>query len=104
MDIANLYSRGAAALADWWGAARGRLALATGEGGMMGIFSLVPSIVWRGLASLAIVFGVIAYLENRGAEKAIRKVELRNEKAVDLAHRGAAGARRVLDPYAHIDQ
>lgn len=64
----------------------------------------LPSIVWRGLASIAIVFGVIAYLENRGAEKAIRKVEMRNEKAVDLAIRGAAGARGVLDPYANVDE
>lgn len=71
---------------------------------MIGWLFGLPSIVWRGLASVAIVFGVIAYLENRGAQKAIRKVEMRNEKAVDLAIRGATGARGVLDPYANVDE
>lgn len=71
---------------------------------MIGWLFGLPSIVWRGLASIAIVFGVIAYLENRGAQKAIRKVEMRNEEAVDLANRGASGARGVLDPYANVDE
>lgn len=69
----------------------------------MSVLSLVPAIVWRGLASLAIIFGVVAYLENRGAEKAIRKVEKANAQGVYVARQGGSGtrnpaARGVRDP------
>jgi hypothetical protein len=70
---------------------------------MMPWLAFIPVWLWKALASLALIAGVVMYLESRGAEKAIAKVERSNDKAIDLAHRGAHGARGVRDPYASLD-
>lgn len=66
-------------------------------------FAFVPVWLWKALASLVLIGGVVMYLESRGAEKAIAKVERSNDKAIDLAHRGASGVRGMRDPYADLD-